>query len=171
MFLFAVLTAAPAAALDLFGVALESAAGDELRRAVVEAGMVPIREGGEDEWFDIYDSSAVLDGSARFYLGVVKQGQRFAFAEYEFRGLNSKPILQRLIAKYGAADEIQSGRYLSDRGYRWRRDDIDIELVSDWQNYRFRLSYIDAGNLADLQAERASYAAQQRAETAQVSLF
>ena len=171
MFLCVVLTASPAAALDLFGVALESAGGDELRRAVVDAGMVPIREGVADEWFDIYDSSAVLAGSARFYLGVVKQDQRFAFAEYEFRGLNPKPILQRLTAKYGAADEIQAGRYLSDRGYRWRRDGIDIELVSDWQNYRFRLSYIDARNLADLQAERASSAAQQQADTARVSLF
>ncbi|MDH3535567.1 MAG: hypothetical protein OER87_07470, partial [Gammaproteobacteria bacterium] len=157
--------------LDLFGVALESAGGDELRRAVAEAGMVPIREGGEDAWFDIYDSAAVLDGSTRFYLGVVKQDQRFAFAEYEFRGLNPKPILRRLITKYGAADEIRAGRYLSDRGYRWRRDGIDIELVSDWQNYRFRLSYVDARNLADLQAEKASFAAQQQAGTGQLSLY
>lgn len=159
-----------AAALELFGVALESTTRDEMRDAAGKAGLVLLREGGDDNWFDVYDSSAVLDGSIRFYLGFVKQDQRFAFAEYEFRGLNSKQLERKLTLKYGKA-EVQGGRYISDHSYRWQRDGIEIELNSDWQNYRTRLMYVIPQNMADLHAERAAYNRQQVTEEEQVSLY
>jgi len=158
-----------AAALELFGVQLESAARDELRNAARGAGLVLIREGGEENWFDLYDSSAVLEGSRRFYLGFVKQDQRFAFAEYEFIGLQHKRILQNLTRKYGPA-EVQGGRFASDHRYRWRRDGIQIELSSDWQNYRTRLIYTDPENMAALLAER-SNGTLQADGAAQVSVY
>ena len=162
--------AAPAAALELFGVALESTNRDELRDAAGKAGLVLVREGGDDNWFDVYDSSAVLNGSIRFYLGFVKQDQRLAFAEYEFRGLNSKQLERKLTLKYGKA-EVQGGRYFSDHSYRWQRDGIEIELSSDWQNYKTRLIYLIPENMADLHAERATYNRQQESEEEQVSLY
>ncbi len=142
-----------AGALELFGVELETSARDQLRDAARNAGLVLIREGGEDNWFDLYDSSAVLAGSVRFYLGFVKQDQRFAFAEYEFIGLQQKRLLQNLTRKYGPP-EVEGGRFVSDRRYRWRRDGIDIELGSDWHNYRTRLIYTEPRNMAALLAER-----------------
>jgi hypothetical protein len=146
----------PAApALELFGVNLETTNRDELRNAVRDAGVVLIREGGEANWFDAYDSATVLVGSSRLYLGFVKQDQRFAFAEYEFNGLNPQPILNSLTVKYGPA-ETRAGRFLSDRNYRWQRDGIEIELSSDWQNYKIRLSYINPANMADLLAEQSA---------------
>jgi hypothetical protein len=160
----------PAAALELFGIALESTNRDELRDAAGKAGLVLLREGGDDNWFDVYDSSAVLDGSIRFYLGFVKQDQRFAFAEYEFRGLNSKQLERNLTLKYGKA-EVRGGRYFSDHSYRWQRDGIEIELTSDWQNYKTRLIYLVPENMADLHAERAAYNSQQESEVEQVSLY
>lgn len=152
--------ASPAQALELFGVTLESSNRDQLREAAKEAGMTLIREGGDDIWFDIYDSSTVLTGSVHFYLGFIKRDQRFAFAEYEFRGFNSKSMLQRLSARYGAP-EVRRGKFLSDRSYRWQRDGIEIRLASDWQLYRTRLSYVIPANMVDLQAERAAYFADQ----------
>ena len=160
----------PAAALELFGVTLESATRDELRAAVNRAGLVLVSEGGEDKWYDLYDSSEVLEGSSRFYLGFVKQDQRFAFAEYEFTGLEREQMLRDLTLKYGAA-EVQGGRFISDRSYRWRREGIEIELTSDWQNYRTRLIYVMPANMADLLAERSSRVPQQEAEAEQVSLY
>ena len=160
----------PAAALELFGVALEATSRNELREAVRKAGLVLVREGGDDNWFDAYDSSAALTGSSRFYLGFVKRDQRFAFAEYEFRGLSAKRILRDLTIKYGAA-EIRRGRYVSDRSYHWQRDGIDIQLSSDWQNYRTRLSYVNPVSMTDLLAERAAFSARQDTETEQVSLY
>lgn len=160
----------PAAALELFGVALESTSRDELRDATRDAGLVLLREGGEDNWFDVYDSSTVLGGSTRFYLGFVKKDQRFAFAEYEFRGLNRKQLLHSLKLKYGKA-EVRGGRYVSDRSYHWQRDGIRIELSSDWQNYKTRLIYLIPQNMSDLLAERSAFNSQQQAQTEQVSLY
>ncbi len=157
-------------ALELFGVTLESTTRDELRDAAKEAGLVLMREGGEDNWFDVYDSSTVLGGSIRFYLGFVKQDQRFAFAEYEFRGLNRKQLLHKLTRKYGAA-EVQGGHFVSDHSYRWQRDGIEIELSSDWQNYKTRLIYLIPANMKDLLAEKSAYGEEQETETEQVSLY
>ena len=160
----------PVMALELFGVSLEATNRDELRKAAREAGLVLIREGGDDKWFDLYDSSGILTGSKRFFLGFVKKGRRFAFAEYEFRGLNSQQMLRNLTIKYGPA-ETRIGRYVSDRSYHWQRDGIDIELSSDWQNYKTRLIYIHPLNLVDLRTEQSAYNTQQETEAEQVSLY
>ena len=157
-----------ALALELFGVALETTSRDELRAAVKQTGIETIQEAGEEQWYDVYDSSAVLDGSSRLYLGFVKADQGFAFAEYEFPGIDASHLLQRLKLKYGDAD-ADAGRYMSDRSYRWQRDGIEIKLISDWKNYRTRLSYIDSSNLATLQAEQSAAIAENK-ETA-ASLF
>ena len=159
----------PAAALELFGVQLESSARDELRNAVRDAGLVLIREGGEENWFDLYDSSDALEGSARFYLGFVKENGSFAFAEYEFIGLRHKRLLRNLTRKYGPA-EVLGGRFVSDHRYRWRQDGIRIELSSDWQNYRTRLIYTHPQNMAALLAERSAQDPQTE-EAEQVSLY
>ncbi len=153
------LPASPGAiALELFGVSLESTNRDELREAAKQAGLALIREGGEDNWFDLYDSSTVLPGSKRFYLGFVKQDQRFAFAEYEFSGLKTNRMLGELTRKYGAA-EVRRGRFVSDRSYHWQRDGIQIDLVSDWSQYKTRLSYTHPANLADLLKEKSTSSA------------
>jgi hypothetical protein len=156
-------------ALELFGVDLESSKRDEVRSAVEQAGLVLIREAGEEEWYDIYDSSAVVDGSSRLFLGFVKADQSFAFAEYEFKGTDATQLAQALVSKYGDA-ETQTGRYMSDRRYRWQREGIEIKLSSDWQNYRIRLSYIEFNNLAKLQAEQSEKSASNE-ETAEYSVF
>ena len=112
-------------ALELFGVELETTSRDELRDAVKQAGVILIREGGDEEWFDVYDSSPVLDGSSRLYLGFVRQNQQFAFAEYEFSGIDSRPILHNLTGKYGAAN-VRTGKYISDKTYHWQLGGIQI---------------------------------------------
>ncbi len=145
-------------ALELFGVDLETADRDALRAAVKEAGVVLIREAGEEIFYDLYDSAAVLDGSSRLYLGFVSRDQRFAFAEYEFHGIDTRIMLHRLRARYGEA-EARHGRFISDRSYRWQRDGIEIRLHSDWDNYKVRLSYTHPANLAALLREMAVAAA------------
>lgn len=144
----------PAAALELFGVDLEATNRDELRDAAKRAGVILIREGSSDIWFDAYDSSAVLAGSNQLYLGFVKADLRFAFAEYEFKGIHLKRLLRNLEGKYGRAS-TRRGRFLSDNSYSWQSDGIEIRLSSNWHSYRTRLTYIDPGNMADLVAERA----------------
>ena len=164
------LSLTPARALELFGVDLEATNRDELRDAAKAAGLVLIREGGEDNWYDVYDSSSVLEGSSRLYLGFVKQDQRFAFAEYEFHGLRPQRLLGNLTRKYGAA-EVRGGQFVSDRSYHWRQGEIRIDLVRDWHNYKTRLMYVSPQNHAALMAERAAGVVQAEAGEEQVSFY
>ncbi len=141
----------PVAALELFGVELGSTTRDELREAVKQAGVELVREGGEEQSFDVYDPSGVMPGSSRLFLGFEPDNQGFAFVEYEFVGLDTRRLLADLSAKYGEP-EVDRGRFLSDQGYRWQRDGIQIRLQVDWGNYRTRLSYVDPAGLAALMA-------------------
>jgi len=172
LFLFCLMGSSihPVSALELFGVNLQSTNNTELRTAVKAAGVLLIREGGQDNWFDVYDSSKALAGSTRLYLGFVKQDQSFAFAEYEFNGLNPAQILTNLTAKYGAA-ESQAGSFISDRKYRWQRDGIEIELSSDWRQHKTRLSYVNPVKMSVLLAERASYIGQLTADAEAFSVY
>ncbi|MDJ0778123.1 MAG: hypothetical protein QNJ85_09685 [Gammaproteobacteria bacterium] len=167
--LLAILLPAPAMALELFGVTLESTTRDELSEAVRQAGVELLREGGETSNFDVYDSSAVMPGSSRLYLGFEPLDQRFAFAEYEFVGTDTRRLLTELARKYGSP-EVDPGRFLSDHGYRWQRDGIEIRLQSDWANYRTRLSYAEPAALAALRAGPAVTAENDQAD-ASISFF
>jgi hypothetical protein len=141
------------AAVELFGLKLADSSQKELRDAAKKAGVVLIRESDESLWFDSYDSSSVLPGSSRLYLGFVRQDQRFAFAEYEFVGLKHNRILARLSQKYGSGQRSR-GRFLSDQEYRWQQDGIQITFKTDWQNYRTRLSYTSPTALKQLKKEK-----------------
>jgi len=156
----------PAFAAELFGIALQSATLDQLRDAAKQAGAVLIREGGERQWFDVYDSQKLLPGSSRIYLGYVKQSRQLAFVEYEFNGLQQPEMLKRLALKYGQA-KIEQGKYISDSRYRWSLNGIEIEMVSDWQNYRTRLSYINPPVLQALNKERVQASATELSEEQQ----
>ncbi len=138
---------------ELFGQQLESASRDPLRAAVRQAGVTLVRQGGDTQFYDIYDSSAVFKGSRRLYLGFVKKTQQFAFAEYEFEGLEVTSLLQDLVLKYGET-EIVDGDYISDRSYRWQRDGIQIKLRADWPRNQIQLSYSHPENLSLLRLEQ-----------------
>ncbi|MFT5219772.1 MAG: hypothetical protein ACI9LO_000567 [Planctomycetota bacterium] len=145
----------PAIALELFGVNLESTNSGELRNAAKQAGVVLVKESGDDTWFDVYDSSTVLEGSTLLYLGFVKNSQQFAFAEYEFPGVDTRLLLAKLTRKYGKA-AISAGRFISDKRYRWDQDGIAIELRSEWQNYKTHIIYRNPVVFAELLQERLS---------------
>ena len=156
------------AAVELFGLQLANSSQKQLRNAAKKAGVILIRESGESLWFDSYDSSSVLPGSSRLYLGFVRKDQRFAFAEYEFVGLNHDQMLTRLNQKYGPA-KISRGKFISDHEYRWQQDGVQIIFKTDWQNYRTRLSYVNPITLKQLKIERLNAKLEQiKADTTQV---
>lgn len=139
---------------ELFGVALQSATLEQLRDAAKQSGAILIREGDENEWFDVYDSRDLLPGSSKMYLGYVKESKQLAFVEYEFIGLQQPRMLRKLLLKYGNGN-TEKGEFVSDVVYRWQHEGIEISLGTDWQNYRTRLSYINPQVLQDLNKERA----------------
>lgn len=143
LFIFCLLFAPCGIAAELFGVQLPSATLDQLRTAVKQSGATLIRESGEGQPYDIYNSKALLAESSRLYLGYTGEDRRFAFVEYEFIGLQQSGMIQKLNARYGQP-EIQKGQYISDRSYQWVVNGIQISLQGDWQNYRTRLIYADS---------------------------
>ncbi len=143
----------PSRAVQLFGVDLATARRDALRQAVKQAGAELITEAGEDGFFDAYRSDKLLTDSRRLYLGFVKDDGAFAFAEYEFPGLEQPRMLRKLSQRYGPPSETR-GRFLSDRIYRWYQGPILIELRQDWPLHAMRLSYRREAGLRRLRAER-----------------
>ena len=148
--------ALPAYPARLFGIDLQDATRDQLRSAVKNSGVELIREGGQEAFFDIYDSSNLLPGSVQLYLGFVKQDQSFAFAEYAFNGLRQPVLLQKLIAKYGKA-KVRQGEFMSDRSHFWQSGGITIALNYDWHNYQTRLTYYRSDKLDQLRREQADF--------------
>lgn len=154
LFLLLLLLPINGAAVELFGLDINSTNREELRAAVQENGAELISEGNDQQWFDAYDSSALFPGSRRLFLGFVRSSGAFSFLEYEFPGVSADRLLSRLESKYGAADETRTGDFISDKRFIWNRNGLVIELYSDWPNYRVLLSYRNDGNLQLLQSER-----------------
>ena len=146
-------------AAELFGVDLASTERDELRSAVKNAGLKLISEAGDDAFFDSYESDLVLSKSTRLYLGFVKQDRKFAFAEYEFIGLKQPVLVKKLNQKYGKA-MLKSGKFLTDQAYKWQSGGVEIELYTDWSNYRTRLLYSIPEQLVRLNQEKTEFATQ-----------
>lgn len=128
-------------AVKLFGVELVGADQTELRQVVEKAGAKKIKQAGKFEFYDEYDSSKILDGSSRLYLGFDKKNQKFVFAEYEFLGLDYSKMLFMLSKKYGNPKKIK-GKFISDLTYLWQQKGMQIKLTKDWLNYKNRVLYV-----------------------------
>lgn len=139
-------------AFQLWGVDVTNSGRDQVRQAVKNVGVILISEAGQDQFFDSYDSSSVLEGSSRLYLGFVKENRHFAFAEYEFPGVQQAAMLQRLVEKYGPFQR-KPGKFLSDSVLNWELSGVRITLQMDWENYRTQLIYAVPQALDQLRAE------------------
>ena len=143
-------------AVQLFGVDLQNANQQQLRTAVKNAGVKLISEAGDEDFFDVYDSTSVLAGSTHLYLGFVKKDKQFAFAEYAFSGLKQPFMVQKLEQKYGKA-QVSTGRFQSDRRFSWQSNGISITLYTDWANYQTRLVYFKPDALTLLRQEQQQF--------------
>jgi hypothetical protein len=143
-------------AVSLFGINLAEATTDNLRNAAKLAGVVLIREGGQDNWFDSYDSSVVFPGSTFLYLGFIKKDKRLAFAEYEFSGRPQSRTLMLLSLKYGQP-QVKSGKFLSDHKYQWNIDTVEINYYFDWHRNKTRLTYINPGAIEIVRKEQLEF--------------
>ena len=141
IFLFCLLFVLPAHAVKLFGVELVGVSQAQLRSAAERVGAKKIKYATKFEFFDAYDSSSILDGSDKLYLGFDKKDQKFVFAEYEFKGWDYSKMLFMLTKKYGKPQTIK-GKYISDMTYLWQAPGMQIQLTKDWANYKYRLLYV-----------------------------
>ena len=66
---------------NVVGESLKCTNRDAFRLASKRAGAIPTRE-DKDYWFDLYDSTKLLDGTMSLMVGYIKG--KFAEAYYEF---------------------------------------------------------------------------------------
>jgi len=148
-----ILASAPINAAKLFGVDLTSATKANLSQAARTAGARLKKEAGEFEFYDEYFSADILKGSEKLFLGFDKKTKKFAFAEYEFKGLDHDDMFRKLRYKYGAPKKIKK-IFISDAVSRWVVNGIEISFYQDWYNYKTRVTYILPETLAKLKLAR-----------------
>lgn len=139
----------PAYAAELFGLDLLTATKTTLRQAARQGGARLKKEAGEFEFYDEYFSADILKDSDKLFMGFSKETEKFAFAEYEFKGLSNDKMLQKLISKYGPPKKIKKS-FISDAISRWNSGGVEISFYQDWYQYKTRVTYIVPEVLAQL---------------------
>jgi len=153
LLVLSVLVSVQSHSASLFGVDLLTATKTTLRQAAKTAGARLKSEAGEFEFHDEYFSADILKGSNKLFFGFSKENDKFAFAEYEFKGLNEKFMLRKLISKYGQPKKIKK-TFISDAVYRWNVGGIEISYYKDWHQYKTRVTYIVPEQLVALKVAK-----------------
>lgn len=136
-------------AAKLFGVDLLTATKTTLRQAAKQGGARLKQEADESRFYDEYFSAGLLKGSDKLYFGYSKKTEKFAFAEYEFKGLNNEKMLLKLINKYGQPKKLKQV-FISDTVYRWEVAGIEISFYRDWHQSVTRVTYVVPETLAEI---------------------
>lgn len=140
-------------AVSMFGIELKNAKQNELRRTIRNNGGEVVKEAGRLEFYDEYKSQNLLEGSNRIYLGFLPEDKTFAFAEYEFIGIQQNWMLAKMKKKYGNPITIE-GKFISDKIHVWQSEGIEIRFYIDWAAYKTRITYAVPEKLALLKEEK-----------------
>jgi hypothetical protein len=138
-------------AVTLFGVDPATVGRAELRTAALSSGAKSIGNAATGAPFEIFRAQELLPGAETLYLGFDPESGAWAFAEYEFIGLEQPSILGILRAKYGNPEVTEPG-FISDTAYHWQVDGVQISLYQDWPAYRMRLLYQNPAMMPRLRA-------------------
>jgi len=143
--------------LKLFGVKLATATRTEMRAALTNKGMPPIRV-EDGYWADIYDSSSTLSGTTRLSI-IYTLDSRFAYAVYDYPiNMNKQKVVDIMTMvsnKYG----LPSGSNdLPDTGEIrafWRIQHGEISLKRDWPTPSIALKFSVPNNEQQFKKEYA----------------
>lgn len=143
--------------LELFGVSLKGASRDQLRQAFKQNGMRVTRE-DKKYWVDIYDATGVLEGASQFQVGYVAASEKFAYAQYTFRGFMDTQLVGKVVnmvsTKYGRPSS-QNGNYgLGEVSAKWNLGQgMQIEVSRGWPDTTTYLTYKDTSAYNQMQSE------------------
>lgn len=150
----------------LFGVELKCTSRLIFRDALKKNGVKVSREDAR-YWYDLYDSSAVLDGSSE--LAVAYINNSFVTASYTFNArMNTekvKEVRDMVAKKYGEPVSSTGSPGLGEVRYTWElKDGIKVEVSRGWPDTSVTLAYIHPANLAAMKAEQARQEEAKKAE-------
>jgi hypothetical protein len=133
--------------LELFGVPLQSADRARLRGAILRSGPVAQRE-DDRYWVDLYDPKGVLDGATGLSVAYSSEGQRLAYAMYEFKSFVDPDQVSRIIrmvsTKYGPPAEQRGMLQLGEVTATWRfADGMLLEVSRGWPDTTTCLKFVN----------------------------
>lgn len=140
----------------LFGEALNCTDKTAMRLAVKQAGAHVTRE-DDGYWYDLYDSSSLLDGTSELAIAYI--GEKFAKAYYKFDAMvdASKVVAVRnmVVSKYGKPATSEGNPSLGPVSYTWKlKDGIRLVVKRGWPDTTVYLEYIHLANYAAMEAEQ-----------------
>jgi hypothetical protein len=140
--------------VSLFGINPNGATRSEIRQALKRAGVTVIRE-DNNYWYDIYDTSSIIDGTSKMLIGYRSSG---IFAEFQYvfpshaNPKTFKEVYEKLAAKYGKSPfylphkessyNTCAGDFeLGEARCEWYVNGIVVELKRGWPDTTVNLSY------------------------------
>lgn len=150
----------------LFGETLNCTSQWDLRNALQEGGLKAERENGR-YWYDLYESSAVLEGTSQ--LAVAYINQKFARAYYTFPASMDEgkvvKVRDMVVSKYGKPFSSSGNPSLGEVKYIWKlKDGITVEVSRGWPDTTVYLAYEHPQNFAAMNAEQERQNQAQEAE-------
>lgn len=140
----------------LFGEALNCTDKTAMRLAGKQAGATATRE-DNGYWYDLYDSSALLDGTSELAIAYI--GEKFAKAYYKFDVMVDAhkvvEVRNMVVSKYGKPATSEGNPSLGPVSYTWKlKDGIRLVVKRDWPDTTVYLEYIHLANYAAMEAEQ-----------------
>ncbi|MDD4911578.1 MAG: tetratricopeptide repeat protein [Sideroxydans sp.] len=140
----------------LFNEAVMCTNKDTLRAAIQEGGAVVERE-DDGYWYDIYDSSEILEGTSKLSVSYIKDKFARAFYEYDADMDTAKVVEVRdmVASKYGKPATSSGNPAVGEVRYTWKlKDGIQLEVNRGWPDTTVYLTYTHPANFAALEAEQ-----------------
>lgn len=140
----------------LFNEAVMCTDKNALRAAIQDGGAVVERE-DDDYWYDIYDSSQVLEGTSKLSVSYIKDKFARAFYEYDSDMDTEKVVEVRdmVVSKYGKPATSSGNPAVGEVRYTWKlKDGIQLEVKRGWPDTTVYMTYTHPANFAALEAEQ-----------------
>lgn len=142
----------------LFGVPLLDTDRDDLRKAIKAAGLSPTREDNK-QWYDLYDSSAVVPGSKQLTAGYSKDTGRLAELRYMFPPQEDNPLFAQSVAdavsaKYGKPSRITGLLASGSIDYVWHLSKaVRLFVTRTWPDGAVHIIFLFPTSKSSLEAE------------------
>lgn len=144
---------------QLFNVELKGATREQMRSAIQNTNVKPIRV-DDNYWVDKYRPDGVLQGATELSLGYTSNG-KFAYAEYTFPAfVDTGKIIEvaRLVAsKYGQPSQRTGNTNVGSASFTWNfKNGTNIVVYRGWPDTTTYLSIKDKTSYAKMNAEIAA---------------
>jgi len=147
--------------LSLFGTPLVKAQRELLRKRIVQAGGLTLRE-QNSQWYDVYEASALIGGADRLFVGYSLGNRLPGELRYRFPGMNTPAGVARLIEmisnKYGLPQVATEVYEMYGLHAFWLFNDARIEVRRSWPDDALALRFVLQEQLAVIRDEQSGQA-------------